>query len=42
MSEFMFTQYDTHGIEVSYTMRPEFDLFSNLGFLGESDAKGTY
>ena len=38
----MFTHYDNNGIESSYTMRPQFDLFSNLGFLPDQDVKGIF
>ena len=38
----MITHYDVNGIESSYTMRPEFDLFSNLGFISDEDVKGDY
>ena len=42
MNDFMLTNYDYNGVEASYTMKPAFNLFSNLGFMSESDAKGNF
>ena len=40
MNDFMITNYDYNGVEASYSMKPAFNLFSNLGFMSETDAKG--